>query len=141
MYPRDRRRQQEAKFMRLPSLAFWLAALAVIGLLPPQFTWAAVPANVAPAPLMRDVALDADGAVVGTLGNNRGEPICGAEVLALSTTGGTLRTVTGPDGRFRFPPLPGGVYRFTAGGEEVAYRVWSRGTAQRGAGNMHRDAT
>jgi hypothetical protein len=117
--------------MRYPPLAFWLVVPATLGLLPPR---ALLAAEWAPAlAAVRDVALGTDAALCGTVIDRQGQPCAYVDVLLMRADRSTMQARSAADGRFRFAPLPGGVYTLSAAGGSLVCRVWAQNAAPPGA--------
>ncbi len=82
---------------------------------------------------LADVALQADGTLVGRLIDGEGRAIDGAIVTLSQNQGVVGRTATDADGVYRFTKRTGGVYRLTAGQVTRDFRVWPAQAAPPGA--------
>lgn len=92
--------------------------------------------KAAPAqPASRDVALQADGTLVGRLVSAEGRGIDGAAVTLAQGEKVISRTTTDAEGVYRFADTKTGVYRITAGSTTSDFRVWNSLTSPPGAQN------
>lgn len=119
--------------MRRTRFSVGLAMLALIGLLPGPALYAAdtkLPAaRAAATPIIRDVALGADGTLLGMVVDSQGVPLPKLPVIVRQSTREIARTESGADGRFQVKGLTGGVYDVTAGPGVGTFRLWAANTA------------
>src|SRR5262249_30173227 len=123
--------------MKYRRLSLSLALTAVCGLvLPPSAIQAATPSTPAGASqasssarIIHDVALGADGTLLGIVVDSQGVPLAKVPVVVRQGTMESARTVTGADGRFLVRGLRGGVYDVAAGQGSGTFRLWAANTA------------
>ncbi len=111
--------------------AIVVAVLLTFGMLiPPSAT--AAPAgghDVSKSSQIRDVALHAEGTLVGQLLDAQGVAVVGATVAVGKVGKEVARVQTNQQGKFRVAGLTGGVYQVLAAGRVSAYRLWAPNTA------------
>ena len=111
------------KNYRFQSLA---ATVSCIGmLLSPVATATPLDQSAAPA----DVALSADGVLVGQVVNAQGAALHQVPVSIAQDGREVIRVVTDAKGEFAVRGLRGGVYQITTPGRQGTYRVWAPRTA------------
>jgi hypothetical protein len=76
-----------------------------------------------------DVALDADGALRGTVVDGSGNPLALQTVQLFQDQQMLNRVVTNANGRFALPSMRGGVYTLSCGNHVGLYRLWAPNTA------------
>lgn len=117
------------KTYRFQSLA---ATVSCIGmLLSPVATAAPVGQPSAPA----DVALSADGVLIGQVVNAQGAALQQAPVSIAQDGHEVIRVVTDAKGEFAVRGLRGGVYQIITPGRQGSYRIWAPRTAPPAASN------
>lgn len=83
-----------------------------------------------PGTIIRDIALQAGGALEGQFVDAQGQPAVGDVVQVKHVQTGTATTVrTDAHGRFRLTNLRGGLYQVTAGTSTMVCRLWREGTS------------
>ena len=83
-----------------------------------------------PAPLIVDVAMQADGALYGQVLDQQGKGLAKTQVVLTSLEQTVATTQSDDQGRFRIEGIEqGGVYQLTAAEGQASYRVWKPGTA------------
>jgi hypothetical protein len=102
----------------------------------PRPVQASVPAGALPATTITDVALGADGMLVGQVLHAAGPPAVDTPVLLRQNGRDVAATRTDSQGNFAIRGLRGGVYELSAGQSHGLYRLWAAQTeppsAQRG---------
>jgi len=98
----------------------------------PQVLFAAVATPEQPA-VVTDVALTADGRLVGQVVDSRGLPLAATPVAVFDQRRQAAGATTDPAGYFTVAGLPSGVYQVTAANGRAFYRVWAQGMAPPGA--------
>lgn len=89
-----------------------------------------------PAPLVGDVALDAQGVMHGVVVDPQGVPLSGVDVAVWQLNHELVRTKTDTLGRFAIGGLRNGAYQVAAGRYTRAFRVWPARIAPPSAGQM-----
>ena len=98
-----------------------VVALACIGMVVPQAVFAAPKAATVPVVKARDVALTAQGDLVGAVLNTKGQPT----KVVLSQNGKTVaQTHTQADGLFTLPKVKSGAYEIAVGDAKAPIRLW-----------------
>ena len=98
-----------------------VVALACIGMVIPQVAFAAPKAATVPVVKARDVALTAQGDLVGAVLNTKGQPT----KVVLTQNGKTVaQTQTAADGIFTLPKVKSGAYEIAVGDAKAPVRVW-----------------
>ncbi|HEY6562850.1 MAG TPA: carboxypeptidase-like regulatory domain-containing protein, partial [Pirellulaceae bacterium] len=77
------------------------------------------------AAAIRDISLDAQGALLGQVINGQGVAQAGIDVRIDQGTVNLVETKTNEEGRFAVGSLRGGVYQFTAGRQQQVIRLWT----------------
>lgn len=108
-----------------------VVALAAVGILLPQMSFAAAPAAGAHAPALtiRDVALDRQGSLRGQVVDVDGQQIADAKVAAVQQGKIVAQGKTDAAGRYEIAGLKSGVYQVVTDDGITVCRVWSAGTA------------
>ncbi len=83
--------------------------------------------------VVRDVSLDASGALVGQLVDAQGRPLGGESVVVHQGRKQIVRTVTNGRGLFQVSNLRGGLYQISSTRGAGLFRVWQAGTAPKKA--------
>jgi len=104
-----------------------LVSLAVAGVVSPSAVLADNPS------LVTDVAMTADGRLVGQVVDGDGVPVADTAVSVRSQDREWVRAVTDKNGFFAVKGLPGGIYQFVAADGFGSYRVWTPELAPPGA--------
>jgi len=110
--------------MKSKSINVALTALSCVGMLIPQAAFAA-PASVMPT----DVALHANGVMVGQVVDGQGVAVAMTPVAISSAGKEVARTQSDSTGKFSVSGLKGGVYQVAAAGHQGVYRMWAPQTA------------
>lgn len=87
-------------------------------------------------PVVRDVALTNDGALVGKLVDAQGLPLAGVDVTLVAEQQPLGTRTTSREGVFTFRGVRGGIYQLTGANGAATYRLWAPGTAPKGTGSM-----
>jgi hypothetical protein len=98
----------------------------------PQALWAAAVTPEQPT-VVADVAMTADGRLVGQVLDGRGSPVAGAPVAIFQQDRQAARATTDAAGYFAVAGLRSGVYQVAAAEGRAFYRVWAPGMAPPGA--------
>ena len=101
-------------------------ALVCIGMMLPQAVLGAAPA--APAKIS-DVALAANGTLVGQVVDQQGIAIAGAQVVVLQQGQKPVQAVADKSGKFQAAGLKGGPAQVVTSGGQSMYRLWAANTA------------
>jgi hypothetical protein len=110
------------------TLSHIVTGLVCCGMILPSGLMAAEPGTAQPS-IVRDVALQAGGDLVGRFVDNEGRAIDGA-TITLSQAGQPVgQATTDPSGTYTFTHVRGGLYQITAGNSNETFRVWSAQTA------------
>ncbi|MBX3438324.1 MAG: carboxypeptidase regulatory-like domain-containing protein, partial [Planctomycetaceae bacterium] len=116
-------------FVRLGKFPAILACVAAAISVTAQAAEKVVPAKSG----VVDVALQADGTLLGRMVSSEGRAIDGA-VVTLATKDGVIgRTTTDAEGVYRFANQTPGAYRISAGQQVQEFRVWPEEAAPPGA--------
>lgn len=105
-----------------------LVMLASWGILVPQIAYAGNgPPNAipTPTPIVQDVALNADGQLMGQLLDANGSPQSSANVIVQRDGRVVTTMTTDPAGRFAVYHVPAGIYQFSSDRAAAVYRVWT----------------
>ncbi len=86
--------------------------------------------------LMRDVALQKGGTLLGQFVDPNGTPISGAAVSLLQNNRQLANTITDKQGKFTFTGIRGGIYQVVTADSNRLYRLWAAGTAPKSAGQV-----
>jgi hypothetical protein len=109
--------------------ACMVAFLALAGVCSPSAVLAADAAS-----LVADVAMTADGRLVGQVVDAQGAPLAETLVFVRSQDRELVRVATDQNGLFAVKGLPAGIYQFVAAEGLGSYRVWTSEMAPPGAG-------
>jgi len=99
----------------------------------PRALWAGAVTPEQPT-VVADVAMTADGRLVGQVLDGRGSPLAGTRVAILDQGGQAAGATTDAAGYFAVAGLRSGVYQVAAAEGRAFYRVWAPGMAPPGAG-------
>jgi hypothetical protein len=113
-------------FVRLVLVS--LVAMACL----PEALWAATPTLEQPG-VVADVAMTADGRLIGQVVDERGLPLAGMAVAVFDRYRQAGAAITDRAGYFAVTGLPSGVYQVTAAKGRAFYRVWAAAMAPPGA--------
>jgi hypothetical protein len=114
----------------LQAIRLSLAGLACVTWLIPVHSQAATPVNASrPVSIVRDVALDAQGRIMGQFVDAQGQPRAHQALVIQRQGGQARRASTDAQGRFVVENLSGGIYQIAAEDAAVVCRCWSANTA------------
>lgn len=77
----------------------------------------------------RDIALHADGVLVGQVYDGQGNGIAGAFIALSNNTKQVVRVKSDEHGKFRVAGLSGGIHQVSIGGQATVCRLWAPRTA------------
>jgi len=114
-------------------LACLIGCLALAALGSPTAALAVGPEAATPS-VAADVAMTADGRLIGQVVDAQGAPLAHTPVSVRDQDRELIRAATDQHGFFAVKGLPSGVYQFVAAEGLGSYRVWTAATAPPGAG-------
>lgn len=110
--------------MKFESFRINVLVLACTGMLLQPVTMAAPQAHP-----ITDVALRADGVLVGQIINDQGQPLAETPLSIIQQGKEIARVSTDHQGTFSVPDLRGGVYQVATVEQQGVYRLWAPHTA------------